>query len=243
MGYFRKDENYIYCDAPVIEFLIPEDYFDDTGGFATDLGRTINVLGVFDVNIKNDNGNTIETRILNLPTFIDINVYDSETKDIKIPSIDEPVKCRVITYYKNNIIMNSHFVKNDDNVTAFVHFVLKGKLPGNMPYSKAISIWRKNTTMNKVSLGVPSSIMELILSVAYRDKKNPYNKFSTVIGKDPNVSQYDYSMSNIRNICKYTSTFTGITFEDIDLMITTALNRSNNKIKEEEAPTEVLLKL
>jgi hypothetical protein len=83
----------------------------------------------------------------------------------------------------------------------------------------------------------------MILSVSYRDKNNPYNKFSTVIGKNPSVSQFDYKMSSIREICQYTSTFTAITFEDMDLMITSSLNRSNKKVKEEEAPTEVLLKL
>ena len=243
MGYFRSDDKYIYCDAPMIEFLIPKDYFEsESGGFATDMGRTIHVLGVFDVNILDEKGNIKEERILNLPTFIDINVYDSEDRAVKLPSEPEPVPCKVITYYKGSIIMNAQIIKNDDNVAAFVDFVVKGKLPKNLPYSKSIQVWRKNVSLNGSSLGVPSMIMELILSVSYRDKNNPYNKFSTVYGKGE-ASEFDYKMSSIREICQYTSTFTAITFEDMDLMITSSLNRSNKRAKEEEAPTEVLLKL
>ena len=207
------------------------------------MGRTIHVLGVFDINILDEKGNIKEEKILNLPTFIDINVYDFEDRVVKLPSEVEPVPCKVITYYKNSIIMKSQIIKNDDNVSGFVDFVVNGKLPKNLPYSKSIRIWRKNLSLNGSSLGVPSMIMEMILSVAYRDKNNPYNKFSTVVGNDLSVSEFDYKMSNIREICQFTSTFTAITFEDMDTMITSSLNRSNKKVKEEEAPTEVLLKL
>ena len=244
MAYFRSDGNFIYCDAPMIEFLIPKDYFEgEANNFALDMGRTIHVLGVFDVNILDGNGKVKEVRILNIPTFIDINVYDSENRNVTLPSETDPVPCKVITYYKDSVIMSANIIKNDDNVSAFVDFVVKGKLPKNLPYNKAIQIWRKNVSLNGSNLKVPSMIMEMILSVSYRDKNNPYNKFSTVIGKNPSVSQFDYKMSSIREICQYTSTFTAITFEDMDLMITSSLNRSNKKAKEEEAPTEVLLKL
>ena len=83
--------------------------------------------------------------------------------------------------------------------------------------------------MNSVNLGVPSVIIELILSAAYRYKKDPTKKFSHVIGKDLNVSQFDYTMNNVRQICQYTSTFTALTFEDMDSMVTTSLNRAKTK--------------
>jgi hypothetical protein len=116
-------------------------------------------------------------------------------------------------------------------------------VPSIVPYEKSLQIWQKNQELNSANLGVPSVIEELILSVMYRDKNDPGTKFSHVIGKDVNVSQYDYVMNNIRQICQYTSTFTALTFEDIDSMITTSLNRTRTNGHEAYSPIESLIKL
>lgn len=98
--------------------------------------------------------------------------------------------------------------------------------------------------MNGVHLGVPSVIEELILSATYRDKNDLTKKFSNTIGKDPTkVSQFDYKMVSVRQICQFTSTFTGITFEDIDSMITSSLNRARNKTEEKPSPIEKIIKM
>ena len=54
---------------------------------------------------------------------------------------------------------------------------------------------------------------------------------------------YDYIMTNIRTVCQYTSTFTGVTFEDIDTMITASLDRTQSGGEEDYSPSEALLKL
>jgi hypothetical protein len=63
-----------------------------------------------------------------------------------------------------------------------------------------------------------------------------------VIGKDISVSPYDYSMANIRKICQYGSTFTAMTFEDINSMITVSVNRTREKKNEMESPIEKIIK-
>ena len=97
--------------------------------------------------------------------------------------------------------------------------------------------------MNNVNFGVPSVIEEVILSTAYRWKKNPAYKFAKVIGRHPDMSLYDYEMASIRRICQVTSTFTGITFESFDDMVSTAINRSRTGGVETESPLESLFKL
>ena len=57
------------------------------------------------------------------------------------------------------------------------------------------------------------------------------------------ISQFDYQTASIRQICQYTSTFTALTFEDIDSMITTSLNRSRNKGNEVDSPIERIIKM
>ena len=96
--------------------------------------------------------------------------------------------------------------------------------------------------MNNVNLGVPNYVLEMIISVMYRDKNDPTQKFASVFGKDPNVSEYDYQTCNIRRACQYASTFSAITFEDVDTMITASLNRSAQNKEEAYTPIEEIIK-
>ena len=97
--------------------------------------------------------------------------------------------------------------------------------------------------MNGVHLGVPAIIEEMILAVAYRDKSNLSQKFCKVIGQKKNVSEYDYSMASIRQICQYASTFTALWFEDFDSMVTTSLNRTRENKPETNSPLEKIIKM
>ena len=241
MSYFRSDGNYIYADCQCVEFYIPKYYFENTGNFAENNGNTIKVLGVFDIGIL-ENGNLKEMRVLNVPTWIELFVSTSEDRDVKLPGEEDITPCHVLTYIKGQKIMSSSIVQDSTNVETYLDFVNKGKLPSIIPYEKSLQIWRKNQELNGANLGVPSVIEEMILSVAYRDKNDPSKKFSHVIGKDLNVSQFDYIMNNIRQICQYTSTFTGLTFEDMDSMITTSLNRTKTKGNESSSPWKDLIK-
>ena len=243
MDYFKSDNTYIYLNAPMAEFYIPVYYFkEDEGGFATDNGSTIDTIGIFDVSIKDEKGNTIKDSVFNVPTGITLYVQDKETKTIDLPGTSGE-KCLVLTYYKGSKIMPIDMVKNSDNVAEYFSMITKGKIPQNVPYNKAIQLWLKNQSLNGAYLGVSSALLELILSILYRDKNDLSKKFSTVAGKDPDISMYDYKMCNIRTVCQYTSTFTAITFEDIDTMITSSLDRTQSGEKEQYTPSEALLKL
>lgn len=243
MNYFRSDKKDIYLEAPQAEFYIPESYFTDGGNFAEDLGDQIRTLGIFNVGIFDENGKLEEMKVFNVPTWININIADVETRDVKLPGDDEPVKCRVLMFKKGHKIMHATTVEDSTNVLNFLDFMLKAKLPSTIPYEKAINIWQKNQAMNAANLGVLPVIEEVVISGMYRYKKDPTKKFANVISKDLNMSQYDYKMYNIRKICQYTSTFNAMTFEDIDSMITTSLNRTKTKADEIESPVEQLLKL
>ena len=242
MNYFRSDGKFIYLEAEMCEFYIPKYYFETSGGFAEDLGDIVKALGVFDLVIF-ENGKLKEMKVFNLPTWIDFFVVSSEDRDVTLPGNDGLTACKVLSYQKGHKIMNSGVVEDSSNVESYLNFVTKGKVPSIVPYERSLQIWRKNQAMNSANLGVPSVIEELILSVAYRDKNDPKTKFAHVIGKNPNVSQYDYVMNNIRQICQYTSTFTALTFEDIDSMVTTSLNRTRNHDPEAYSPIEALIKL
>ena len=52
----------------------------------------------------------------------------------------------------------------------------------------------------------------------------------------------DYATSNMREICAQNSTFAAITYEDMDSMLITSLNRSKLKKAQVESPLERIIK-
>ena len=242
MSYFKSDGKFIYLDAPYCEFYVPKYYFESTGGFAEDYGSKIRGIGVFDVGFF-ENDKLKEMRVLNIPTWTDFFVSEYEERAVSLPNDESPTECRVLKYIKGEKITNATVVQDSSNAEAFANFIIKGKIPAIVPYEASIQLWLQNMELNGVNLGVPSVIEELILSSAYRYKNDPGKKFAHVIGKDLSVSQYDCIMQNVRQICQYTSTFTGLTFEDIDSMITTSLNRTRNNGTEAYSPIEDIIKL
>ena len=147
----------------------------------------------------------------------------------------------VIKYLKDANIMQSMIFEDDTNATMFLQCILSGDLPKIIPYSKILEVWMKNQELNNVNFGVSSCYLELILSVMYRNPNNMTEKFAK-IASNKDVSDYDYAAGSIRQICQYNSTFSALTFEDIDSMITTSLNRSRDKIKENPSPVEQIIK-
>lgn len=239
---FRSDGTFIYLKAPYCEFYIPQSFFKSTAGFAEDRGEVIRGMGLFDVGIFND-GKLVEIKTLNIPTWIELFVHESENRDVKLPGSDGLVPCKVLIYYSGAKVMSSSIIEDSSNVQSYLSLICGGKLPTSVPYGKSAQIWRKNQQMNGVHLGVPAVIEEMILSVAYRDKNNMGQKFCKVIGRNKNVSEYDYSMASIRQICQYASTFTALWFEDFDAMITTSLNRTRENKPEANSPLEKIIKM
>lgn len=242
--YFRSDNQYIYTNAPYTEFYLPVTYFDPSGNFASDNGQTITTLGIFNVGIF-ENDKLKEMKLFSVPTWIDLFVEDSEFRDITFEWSDGPIKCKVLKYFKNAKFMSSSVIEEASQLTAFIDVVNSGKVPRCVPYgTQLIDIWWRNQDLNGESLKVPSVILELILSVLSRPRSNKSIKFSTVAGKpDSKVGEFDYMMMRIREICRHTSTFTALTYEDKNAMITTALNRTMDGEPEKDSPVEDIIKM
>ena len=232
----------IILNDKYLEFYIPEFYFEKAYHFGEDLGDKYNVFGVFNVGIFT-NGKLSYIDTMNCPGNIMINVYEMEYRTVDLPGSGS-TPCRVIKYYEKNTLFKNFMIKDSLNAQVFLRSVTYGKLPANIPYSKSIQIWQKNQSMNDVNFGVPSIIQEVVLRVMYRDKNNIANPFSVVIGRpDSKASDYDYKMVSVRQVCQYASTFSAITFEDFDSMVTTSLNRKRDHRQEIDSPVEDLFKM
>ena len=65
--------------------------------------------------------------------------------------------------------------------------------------------------------------------------------FGSVLGKDPKHSPYDYITASPREITKLESTFTGISFENMDEVLTSAVVGGKENRDENISPMEEIL--
>ncbi len=238
MNIFKVVGDDLILEAPYCEIYIPMYFFDPTNGYATDYVTTIKTLGVLNFNIFS-NDKIIASEILNIPSFISLNVYDSE---IKVVDLNEKVQCKVIKYVKGSVVCKSYIQKNPKDVMAFTSMVLNAGLPKNIPYDKLLGVWMNNFDMHGVNPGLDSNMIELIISVVARNPNAMEEQFNKVYGKNPNIDLYSYMLASIRQVCQYTATSTALTYEDMDSMITSSLNKSRNKSKESYTPIDDIMK-
>lgn len=240
-GALGTDGKNIILNDKYMEIYIPEFFFKKEYNFAEDLGDFYDVFGI--INVAFGTGGAMSMDTLNIPSKIKLNAYEVEYRNVFLPGYGN-TDCRVLKYYEKNQICKNFIIQDSLNAQMFLNSVIYGKLPNTIPYSKSIQIWHKNQQMNSVNFGVPSIIQEVVLRVMYRNKDNIAEPFSKVIGLgDKRVSDYDYKMIGVRQVCQYASTFSGITFEDFDSMVTTSVNREREHKKENESPVEALFKM
>ena len=236
---FKKEKEYIKLNAPSMEMYIPMDFFENN--LAEDNGDIIKVFGLVHTQLFDKDNKPNGMEILNIPTSITISPSSTERSSMVLNEGEEPQKVLICRFIKEDNVMRSTIAKDAGEVEKFVNMMLRGKVP-RMPYNKIISVWQKNLQMNGVGLGVPSSILEMIISEVYRNKEKPEESFRFKISKNPNTDQLGYITANMRQICAKNSTFAALTFEDIDSMIVSSLNRSIYNKEEAKSPLEKIIK-
>lgn len=239
MAIFKDDGEYFYLDIPYCEFYIPIFYYDTTRRFAEDYGDYAKVLGVFNVGFF-ENNKLKEMKTLNIPTMITIYQYDSEVREVQLLN-GEMVQCKVLKFLKGAKVMPSILFEDDEISKKYLQYIMAGNMPTVIPYSKALQVWRKNQELNGVHFGVSSCYLELVLAGMMRNPNDLSQKFSRIAGNE-GVSDYSYFPASVRQVCQYNSTFTAVTFEDIDSMITSSLNKAREKTPENTSPVEQVIK-
>jgi hypothetical protein len=236
------DGEFIIFNGYYMETYIPSSYFDTKLG--EEYGSDLRVFGIFNIRAFNEKMQPGPIETFSFPSMLTI--YPTETTEQKLTLLqgdEEPTSYKVGKFYKGCKLMRNAVPKDSTNAELFIGLFTKGKIPSTIPYNKVIQLWLKNLTSNGVKLGVVSSVLETMIAQFYRDKNKPERRFSQVIGKDPNVSEFDYKSANIRELCAKTSTFAAITFEDMDAMLTSSINISKYNKDEVDSPLEKILKM
>jgi hypothetical protein len=239
----RDDGENVVFTGNYLEFYIPAFYFE--GKLAEDFGSNVRVFGLFNIRTFDDKNKPLKLETFNVPTMIYIHPSEIEKKDLQlIPGDDNEVESYYVAkFYKGNVIMQNSIPQDASNVELFLDILTRGKVPKTIPYGQVLQVWQKNLELNGVKLGVTSTVLEIVISEIYRNKKKPEETFAKLIGREPGTSEYAYRTANIREICARNSTFAALTFEDMDQMITSSLNINKYNKQESNSPIEKIIKM
>ncbi|MCM1218305.1 MAG: hypothetical protein NC548_27785 [Lachnospiraceae bacterium] len=209
------------------------------------IGRRVNSIGLLPMKIYKDNSfeKELETKTLMIPSAVDFVPSDIQDEKVKIyPSSDE--KDYMVMYFeKGDTICPLLGPQKLDNVVLFTDLMLNGALDNNIPYKLLTPAWVSNMLSNDVSLHVPITNIDYIVSNLCRYKHDRKKRFSVVLAENPKVSQVDYVFENVRGICASTSVFSALAFEDMNYMLDAALNMVMSNREQEESPLEPIIKL
>lgn len=235
MGILYAENGKIHC-SDYIEIYIPMEYFNNR--VAVNKGSSIETLGL--VYIRSfKNGNAEPIKLLNLPTEVNLMVYDFKQESIKIN--DKLINVLTLQYLKDAYVLHQTVTKGREVANKFLDMMLAGKLPRTLNYIDIIDIWWRNIEISGISYKVPSKIFEMIIATIYRNPKNLKQRYGQYYGTQTNPNGYDYETGNVRNVVKDLSTFSGMVFEDIGNMISNGINNSIEEIDEPISPLEKII--
>lgn len=242
-NFLKDDGENIVFTGHYMEIYVPESYFKTK--LAIIEGSLLRTFGLLPCAVFDNKDKKLFQEFLNLPTMITLHFNDIYTNKLNLyPSREnsEIETYRILKFFKNDIIMSNVVQRDSSNAELFVNEMCSGRIRG-IPYHKILEVWQKNLELNDTKLGVPSSILEIIISEIYRNPKNPNEKFAKYVQANPKQDDSYYRASNIREICSRNSTFAAITFEDFDMMLTASLNMNKYDKKQVESPIEKVIKM
>jgi len=259
--FLKKEEDKVVFVGNRLDIYVPKSFFDEDM-LAEELGTEIKTIGCFVMKYyKDPESSKYETYQLSLPEDITFSFseFKENVKEVLIErdfnndendseEIDDEDNIEdsynVYTLYQNDLfITNLNHAKSYKNTEKLVKLHQKGKLPKSIKYSDFIKLYIENMDTNSTDLQVPSLILEMTISELARYKKNPEIPFRQVIGKNNSkVSELDYKQVSIKDLAMLTSTFTGMTSENINKAITYAVSKSRTEGKEAETPIERTIK-
>lgn len=232
--YFKVVDTKIVFIGDELQIFVPSAYLESS--LAEPIGDQFSIFGI--LNVKCKVGGKTEKATLNVPTF---NIfYPANTFG---DTDEEGNKVLVMQFFKNDAVMDKATRADMTNSQLFLQMICAGKLPASIPYSKLLEVWDTNLAANNMNYQVASTIKEIILAEMNRTKGKPEQKFSMVSGKNPNYDQHGYEPTSINKVCSMSSTFSAITFENMDEMIITSINMKRYGKEEKDTPLEKIIKM
>ena len=236
-----KKDGFIILNCAYAEFYVPKQYFEKE--LAMDCGESFNAFGIMYLRTFSSMTKANELEILKIPNIISFFPTEKENRKITLGRNEEDDYV-VLKFYKGNKLFPSAIKCDNGAPENFLNILLGGQIPKNIPYDKVIDLFLKVFVQNKIGLPAPAVMLEMIISEVYRYAGDNSLKYGQYLAKhyDPKKKQLDYSLANVRTICKNNSSFAGISFENMDEMITSAINNNKYNRSETKSPLEDVIK-
>lgn len=245
VAYLKEDGESVVFTGSYMECYIPMYYFDK--GVATLEGEFVNTMGIFNFRVTTNANQDIakgKVHTFKAPSMIIMKPSSMEKREIELIS-GKPEVYRVLKFYNGDKVLTStNLVAHYDNVELFILKLLsEGKIPDTIPYETVFKMLLENLELNAMNLGTPGVVYALVVAEICRYNKDLALPFRKIIGKGGSISQTDYTPVNLRTLCSYSSTFSALTFEDIDTMVITSVNKKRYNKKETQTPVEEIIRI
>jgi len=232
-NFLKKVKDQVMVDCHELEVLIPDIYFTD--GIAELLADKLKTIGIFKFRMKTSESAKFKYFIFNNPNSIYMKFQESYNSTETIKGVED--KYKVFKFLKDDVFIdNVNFVPSPKNIEAFVKLLHSGKLP-KISYENIYHQYMEVQRMNNTYLGVPSSTIEGIISELARFDRDKSVPFRLAL-KNASVKDSDYTLINLKLLPQNISTFSGISFENINSAIASGVDRTRHNGKEPKTSME-----
>jgi hypothetical protein len=175
---------------------------------------------------------------MNIPSLI---MLDFQKEYPSKECHNEEGSYRVFELEKDDVILESETMQISSSIVElFIKLLHSGKLPVTS-YEGIYNQYMKAQEDSGIDLGVPSSAIESIVAEFCRSKKNPIVPYRIALGKKE-VKEGEFSLTSLKALPELISTFSGISFENIDKAMMSGIKKSRMKEIDRITPLEKSLK-
>lgn len=229
--FLRRDgDSLLFNQKGQFVFYVPELYFARED--AQIKGEYVNLLGILDYTIYNEDGSNIGLKRFNFPTvFLCKPSRIEKAKNLRLKKGTEVQDYRLLIFEKDDAVVVSVKVpQNISNVEDFYKIFICGKLPTTIPYDKLHNYFTDSIELNGSSYGINLQMFGVVIGVMCRDPNNYRIAFRNTDFKDP----MSYRALNIRDLPKYISPNASINSEIWDMAVVGAImsqDRTNSPME------------
>lgn len=235
-----RQGNSVIFNGDVLNIYIPTKSFERkqakyNGEYITTMGMFIFEIQTFEQIEKGMSG---IFRRLTIPNNIDFQYTDSSKFKGKIDKYPSD-EYTVFRLEKGDKFIANVFVQQISTaVIDFVKALHGGSMPKSVSYDEILGLYHNVLELNNVNLNAPSLIYELSIAEVCRSKKDQSKPFRDAVNRKPDISRYDYVNINLNKLPMLNSTFSGLTFENMNDAIIKSLDRTETGGEEKFSPLE-----
>lgn len=231
----RKQETFV---GNTCEIYLPSYFFskNDNNTLANDLGTRISTIGIFYFKVDG------KLYHLELPVRFEFTFTSIEKKRMKIKSNFPEIEYYIYTLKNGDAFVYDILHKKDTgDLKFYINKLVEGAaLPYDVPYEKALPIFLEAMKITEITnLNITSVSIEFLLSEIYRSKRNMQQPFRLEYNGH---NSFDFKMVRLQKIPQLNSTFTGITGEDINTQLVSAIVKTRENVQDKETPIEKIIK-